>query len=137
MGGQLTSRLHVVELESGDLKSVRPLYNDDVSTADRHFGLHKGQDDAKIATAKKELDRLRYLATIKHPFVPNQRDDSIVAAAPPKTEFELDIFKIHQVPKRMEERSVNSSSLDVQDETQTLSHGSSTSSQPTSENSKT
>lgn len=70
MGGSLTSRLHVQELETGDLSFTRPLYDDDTSTADRHFGLFKGRDDVKIAIVKKELERLRILASLKHPFAP-------------------------------------------------------------------
>lgn len=68
MGGNLTSRLHVEELDNGDIKFVRPLYNDDIHTADRRFGLFKGRDDDKIALVQKELHRLRFLATLKHPF---------------------------------------------------------------------
>lgn len=72
MGGQLTSRLHVEETEDGSLKFTRPLYFDDVGTADRHFGLFKGRHDVKIAMVRKELDRLRLLAAIAHPVKQNQ-----------------------------------------------------------------
>lgn len=68
MGGQLTSRLHVQETEEGNLKFVRPLYFDDIGTADRHFGLFKGRHDVKISMVQRELDRLRLLAAIPHPY---------------------------------------------------------------------
>jgi hypothetical protein len=126
MGGQLTSRLHVEVLENGDLKFVRPLYNDDISTADRHFGLFKGRDDVKIAMIHKELERLRYLASLKHPFVPKKWGD-------PKADEETqqhknDVILMDKVPDTMDDSSVSSSVVFLEDaeESPALSHASST-----------
>lgn len=49
---------------------MRPLHNDDISTSDRKFDLKKGQDDEKIALVQAELERLRQLAALDHPFRP-------------------------------------------------------------------
>lgn len=126
MGGQLTSRLHVEELENGDVKFVRPLYNDDVSTADRHFGLFKGRDDDKIAMVKKELQRLRFLASLKHPFVPKKWEDSPTDQA---TEQHMGtVVLMDKVPNSMDDASVCSSVVFLEDteESPSLSHASST-----------
>jgi len=128
MGGELTSRLHVEELENGDVKFVRPLYNDDVSTADRHFRLFKGRDDVKIAMVKKELDRLRYLASLKHPFVAQKWGEGKGTSATPEKREGDDIFLIDRVPDATEESSVSSNVifLDEPQESKALSHASST-----------
>jgi hypothetical protein len=49
---------------------MRPLHNDDISTSDRKFDLKKGQDDEKMALVHTELERLRQLAALEHPFRP-------------------------------------------------------------------
>jgi hypothetical protein len=68
MGGNLTSRLHIHELENGDVQFLRPLYLDDIGTADRRVVLSNHRDPVLVAIVKKEVERLRYLATLQHPF---------------------------------------------------------------------
>ena len=68
MGGNLTSRLHIHEMENGDIQFLRPLYFDDIGTADRRFVLSQRRDPVQVAVVKKEVERLRHLATLKHPF---------------------------------------------------------------------
>lgn len=68
MGGDLTSRLWVQETSGGNILFLRPLYNDDVKTADRRYELQRGRDDAKIRMVKSELERIRYLAGLPAPY---------------------------------------------------------------------
>lgn len=68
MGGNLTSRLWIRELDDGNILFLRPLRNDDISTSDRRFELVKGQDDPQIDKVQVELKRLRMLANTKHPY---------------------------------------------------------------------
>ena len=70
MGGELTSRLWIHdELESvGTITFLRPLYEDNIKTSDRRYVLKKGKDDDRISMVQKELDRLRYLATLPSPY---------------------------------------------------------------------
>ena len=67
MGGMLSSRLWVRELDNGNVLTMRPLQNDDLGTSDRRYELVKGEDDDWIALVREELKRLRYLATMGHP----------------------------------------------------------------------
>ena len=67
MGGKLTSRVWIRELENGNLLCLRPLYNDDINTKDRKYELVKGNDTEKIGLVKMELERLRHLATLPSP----------------------------------------------------------------------
>jgi hypothetical protein len=69
MGGELTSRLWIRLQENGDVLFHRPLYHDDVKTSDRTYLLQYGKHNAKIAVVQQELDRLRFLTTLEHPFV--------------------------------------------------------------------
>jgi hypothetical protein len=98
MGGNLTSRLHIREMENGDLQFVRPLYNDDIGTSDRKFVLSKSSGDAdKIAVVTKELERLRYLATLQHPLARKMKTEK------PLPEFSNEeaktvIFDLNNVP---------------------------------------
>jgi hypothetical protein len=69
MGGNLTSRLWIQELNNGNILFLRPLYNDDINTSDRRFELVKGEDDEQIRQVQVELKRLRMLASISHPLV--------------------------------------------------------------------
>jgi len=73
MGGNLTSRLHIEELENGDIKFVRPLYDDDIATADRRFVLSKRRNPDQAAMVQKELKRLRRIAAFRHPFIAKAR----------------------------------------------------------------
>ena len=68
MGGNLTSRLLIQELDNGNILFLRPLYNDDINTSDRRFELVKGEDDEQIHQVQVELKRLRMLASISHPY---------------------------------------------------------------------
>ena len=72
--GTLTSRLWVQEMDDR-IRFLRPLYNDDITTSDRKFELLHGTDDDKIALVKVELHRLRQLAALDHPFVPESKVD--------------------------------------------------------------
>lgn len=70
MGGELTSRLWIHdELESTGttITFLRPLYDDNIKTSDRRYVLKKGKDDERIRVVQKELDRLRYLASLPSP----------------------------------------------------------------------
>jgi hypothetical protein len=67
MGGNLTSRLWVQQTPEGDILTLRPLREDDVSTSDRTYRLVKGQDDDKIAIMTEELTRLRHLSSLPSP----------------------------------------------------------------------
>ncbi|CAB9506829.1 expressed unknown protein [Seminavis robusta] len=78
MGGELTSRIWVSELENGSILCKRPLYRDDVGTSDRTYWMKKGKDDDKIAVFKEEMARIRYLATLEHPFEALRPSDFIV-----------------------------------------------------------
>jgi len=69
MGGNLTSRLWVRELDNKNILFLRPLRNDDINTSDRQFELIKGQDDEEIRRVQVELKRLRILASFTHPYV--------------------------------------------------------------------
>merc|ERR1712137_1332637 len=69
MGGELTSRLLVQEKQNGNILFMRPLYNDDTRTSDRRYELTHGEDNEKIEIVRKEIASLRFLATLKHPFV--------------------------------------------------------------------
>lgn len=68
MGGELTSRIWMKELENGNILCLRPLYNDNIDTSDRKYELKRGKDDTRIAMVREELERLRYLATLPSPF---------------------------------------------------------------------
>jgi hypothetical protein len=127
MGGQLTSRLHVEVMENGDVKFVRPLYNDDISTADRHFGLFKGRDDVKIAMVRKELDRLRYLASLQHPFE-SKKWGADSKADKETQQHKNDVILMDKVPDTMDDLSVSSSVVFLEDteDSPALSHASST-----------
>lgn len=117
MGGQLTSRLYVEKLANGDWKFVRPLYDDDLSTADRHFGLKKGRDDVKIAMITKEVERLRHLATLPHPFVAQPWGEEKKEASPTAMELEgMGLLK-KALPTR-DDSSVSSSVVFLEDESQ-------------------
>lgn len=67
--GTLTSRMWVREMDDR-IRFLRPLHNDDIQTSDRKFDLIRGEDDEKIELVSSELERLRYLATLSHPYVP-------------------------------------------------------------------
>jgi hypothetical protein len=85
-------------MENGDLQFVRPLYNDDIGTSDRKFVLSKSSGDAdKIAVVTKELERLRYLATLQHPLARKMKTEK------PLPEFSNEeaktvIFDLNNVP---------------------------------------
>ena len=69
MGGQLTSRIWVQELENGNVAFERPLYQDDISTSDRTFELKKEDGEyAQLIRVKQELKRLRAIGKHVHPF---------------------------------------------------------------------
>ncbi len=123
MGGELTSRLHVEELDNGDLKFVRPLYNDDISTADRRFGLYKGRDDVKIVAIRKEIDRIRFLASLQHPFARRIHSETTMEWIQGNGNKVI----LDHVPDRMDS-SVSSSVvlLDDTEENPALQHASST-----------
>lgn len=71
MGGELTSRIWVrQEPSNGNILFLRPLRNDDLATSDRRFELEKGRDDDKIAVVMEHMKRLRYVASLEHPFLP-------------------------------------------------------------------
>jgi len=79
MGGMLTSRLYVEELDNGNVLFLRPLYADNIETSDRRFKLIRGgPDDPKIAQVRRELKRLRYLAELPDPhyYRHHHRDDN-------------------------------------------------------------
>lgn len=65
MGGQLTSRLWVRD-QSESILFMRPLFEDNIDTADRRYEVN---DPVKLEAIRKELKRLRYLTTLKHPYV--------------------------------------------------------------------
>ena len=68
MGGELTSRLHIRQDKvDGGILFLRPLYDDNITTADRRFRLKKGIDDEMIALVEKELQRIQYLASLPLP----------------------------------------------------------------------
>lgn len=68
MGGNLTSRLWVHD--TGDsIKFLRPLYNDDIQTSDRKYEIKEEKEPEKVKQARGEIARLRYLATVPHPYV--------------------------------------------------------------------
>lgn len=91
MGGDLTSRLHIHEMENGDVQFLRPLYFDDVGTADRRIVLSQSRDPEKVAIVKKEIERLRYLATLQHPFGRKQAPKTAnVATEQPQMVFDLE-----------------------------------------------
>jgi len=78
MGGMLTSRLYIQE-QPGKILFLRPLYNDDIKTSDRRFELIQGQDDAvMIEQVKRELHRLRTLATLPSPYSGQDEEPGIV-----------------------------------------------------------
>jgi hypothetical protein len=85
MGGDLTSRLYTqVDKTDGNVLFLRPLYNDDLGTVDRRFRLKRGEDDGMIATVKKEVERLCFLAKLPLPFpsvtAKQQKDDETADA---------------------------------------------------------
>lgn len=123
MGGHLTSRLHVEELENGDFKFIRPLYNDDVNTADRRFGLFQGRDDDKLTMVRKELDRLRFLATLKHPFNLTVTNHSQKEETTPN---EVSTIIMDRIPQEMDTSISSSIFLDEADESLKSSHSRST-----------
>ena len=65
--GKLTSRLWI-HVEDSRIRFLRPLRNDDINTSDRKFELVRGMDDDKINLVEIELQRLRQLCTLQHPF---------------------------------------------------------------------
>ena len=93
MGGELTSRLYVEELPNGDILTLRPLRNDDISTSDRRYQLEKGKHDDKIVLVRRELERLRRLAAMKHPF-----NASLLASVPARVETDRE--KQHRLHRR-------------------------------------
>ena len=71
-GGHLTSRLWV--RDSGDsILFLRPLRNDDISTSDRRYELSM-ENEERVNRVRAELERLRYLATLHHPFAESLED---------------------------------------------------------------
>ena len=75
MGGILTSRLWIQDL-GHKIVFLRPLRNDNIDSSDRRYELSisaGGGDGAsnvekKMAMVRNELKRLRYLASLRHPF---------------------------------------------------------------------
>ena len=71
MGGRLTSRLWVQQgnRDNKNILFLRPLRNnDDLNSSDRRFELVEGVDDEMIQLVQEQLERLVYLASLKHPF---------------------------------------------------------------------
>jgi hypothetical protein len=74
MGGTLTSRLWIQD-EGDRILFLRPLFNDDPATSDRRYELRVkegNENDAivlqRMEMVRFELERLRYLATLQHPY---------------------------------------------------------------------
>jgi hypothetical protein len=68
MGGNLTSRLWVRD-EGDSIKFLRPLYNDDIQTSDRRYDIKEEKEPEKVKQTRAEIARLRYLATVSHPYI--------------------------------------------------------------------
>lgn len=75
VGGTLTSRLFIQE-EEDRILFLRPLHNDDPETSDRRYELTTKDSDEnnalvieRMEMVRHELERLRYLASLKHPFM--------------------------------------------------------------------
>lgn len=65
MGGELTSRLWIQD-KGASIVFKRPLYDDDLSTADRKYEI---KDEQRMAMVRAEMDRFRFLAKLRHPYV--------------------------------------------------------------------
>lgn len=77
MGGKLTSRIWIQELNDGTICFERPLYDDHISTSDRTFELRRGADDDLIRIVKRELERLRQIASVDHPLLDQIKADAM------------------------------------------------------------
>ena len=86
MGGKLTSRLWVQELDNGNILFPHPLRNDDIETSDRRYLLMKGRDDDKIQVVQNQQNKLRRLASLVHPFVKDENEQSGWRATPHQSE---------------------------------------------------
>mmetsp|Transcript_32415 Transcript_32415/g.78731 ORF Transcript_32415/g.78731 Transcript_32415/m.78731 type:complete len:357 (-) Transcript_32415:87-1157(-) len=65
MGGQLTSRMWIQD-KGTSILFKRPLHNDDLSSSDRRYEV---SDEKRMAMVREEVERLRYLANLEHPYV--------------------------------------------------------------------
>ena len=90
MGGELTSRLWL-QYSKGTLVCKRPLYNDNLESADRSFTLQAGKYGYELSLFLPELQRLRYLATLPSPYN-HQNDNNQQPAESDNNEYTDDGF---------------------------------------------